>query len=184
MKKNLAVATLAVAMMTMTGVNAIAARRTTQTNAVQNTNVKITQSRAESIALSQVKGGQVREIKLKNRRGIPVYEVEVLKDNMEHEFRIDANTGNILSSKSEMEDPDELRSDTSIRNANTKVTLDQAKRIALTNAGGGTVRDYKLERKTNGYVFEIDVIKDNAKYEYKIDAETGNIISSNMKTIR
>lgn len=58
------------------------------------------------------------------------------------------------------------------------------KKIALTNAGGGTIRDYKLERKMNGYVFEIDVIKNTSKSEYKIDAKTGNILSNSMKTIR
>ena len=62
--------------------------------------------------------------------------------------------------------------------------LEQAKKISLTNAGGGTIRDYKLERKMNGYVFEIDVIKNTSKYEYKIDVKTGNILSSSMKTIR
>ena len=36
----------------------------------------------------------------------------------------------------------------------------------------------------NGYVFEIDVIKNTSKYEYKIDVKTGNILSSSMKTIR
>ena len=62
--------------------------------------------------------------------------------------------------------------------------MEQAKKIALTNTGDGTIRDYKLERKMNDYIFEIDVIKNTSKYEYKIDVKTGNILSSSMKTIR
>ncbi|WP_304179755.1 PepSY domain-containing protein [Leptotrichia trevisanii] len=177
------VKTITAILMAVLGVTACAAQSTRVNSAnISTQNVKISEERAKSLALSQVQGGEVREVELKNKKRNPVYEVEVLKGNMEYEFKIDANTGNILSSKSKTENENKLKSEVSINNVKTKISLEQAKQIALKNSGGGNIKDYELERKLNGYVFEIDILKENTKYEYKINADTGEIISSSMKT--
>lgn len=52
--------------------------------------------KAKSIALKEVPGATVIKAKLDRDDGIAVYEIELYKDGLEYEFKIDAKTGKIL----------------------------------------------------------------------------------------
>ena len=60
---------------------------------------KITTEQAKEIALKQSKNGKFKEIELKHKNGVLVYEVEIAEGFMDREFLIDANTGEILRDK-------------------------------------------------------------------------------------
>ena len=62
-------------------------------------NPKITIEQAKEIALKQSKNGKFKEIELKHKNGVLVYEVEIAEGFMDREFLIDANTGEILRDK-------------------------------------------------------------------------------------
>ena len=62
-------------------------------------NPKITSEQAKEIALKQSKNGKFKEIELKHKNGVLVYEVEIAEGFMDREFLIDANTGEILRDK-------------------------------------------------------------------------------------
>jgi len=62
-------------------------------------NPKITTEQAKEIALKQSKNGKFKEIELKHKNGVLVYEVEIAEGFMDREFLIDANTGEILRDK-------------------------------------------------------------------------------------
>ena len=62
-------------------------------------NPKITSEQAKEIALKQSKNGKFKEIELKHKNGVLVYEVEIAEGFMDREFLIDANTGKILRDK-------------------------------------------------------------------------------------
>ena len=62
-------------------------------------NPKITSEQAKEIALQQSKHGKFKEIELKHKNGVLVYEVEIAEGFMDREFLIDANTGEILRDK-------------------------------------------------------------------------------------
>ena len=62
-------------------------------------NPKITSEQAKEIALKQSKNGKFKEIGLKHKNGVLVYEVEIAEGFMDREFLIDANTGEILRDK-------------------------------------------------------------------------------------
>ena len=62
-------------------------------------NPKITSEQAKGIALKQSKNGKFKEIELKHKNGVLVYEVEIAEGFMDREFFIDANTGEILRDK-------------------------------------------------------------------------------------
>ena len=53
----------------------------------------------KEIALKQSKDGKFKEIELKHKKGILVYDVELSEGLMDREFIIDANTGEILRNK-------------------------------------------------------------------------------------
>ena len=62
-------------------------------------NPKRTFEQAKEIALKQSKNGKFKEIELKHKNGVLVYEVEIAEGFMDREFLIDANTGEILRDK-------------------------------------------------------------------------------------
>ena len=62
-------------------------------------NPKISSDKAKEIALKQSKNGKFKEIELKHKNGVLVYDVEIAEGFMDREFLIDANTGEILRDK-------------------------------------------------------------------------------------
>ena len=62
-------------------------------------NPKITTEQAKEIALKQSKNGKFKEIELKHKNGVLVYDVEIAEGFMDREFLIDANKGEILRDK-------------------------------------------------------------------------------------
>ena len=66
-----------------------------------NTNYKITQSQAQEIALkdANLKVDQVffDKINIDIKNNTPVYEIEFKHNNKEYDYKIDANTGEIIS---------------------------------------------------------------------------------------
>ena len=74
-----------------------------------------------------------------------------------------------------------------INNQNANITIDQAKQIATSNAGldvnavafTKTITDYD-----DGLLkWEIEFVANNVKYEYDIDANTGNILKTERKNV-
>lgn len=67
----------------------------------QNTQV-IMKERVEAIALKEVPGANesnITEMELDREHGRMIYEIEIQYNNTEHEFDIDATTGEILKKK-------------------------------------------------------------------------------------
>ena len=62
-------------------------------------NPKISYEKAKEIALKNSKNGKFKEIELKHKNGVLVYDVEIAEGFMDREFLIDANTGEILRDK-------------------------------------------------------------------------------------
>ena len=62
-------------------------------------NPKISYEKAKEIALKNSKNGKFKEIELKHKNGVLVYDVEIAEGFMDREFLIDANTGPILRDK-------------------------------------------------------------------------------------
>ena len=68
-------------------------------NANSVNNPKISSDKAKEIALKNSKNGKFKEIELKHKNGVLVYEVEIAEGFMDRKFLIDANTGKILRDK-------------------------------------------------------------------------------------
>lgn len=68
----------------------------------QNQDAYIGRDQARTIALGQVPGANVIKIEFDQDDGVPVYEVELIKDGYEYEIRIHAKTGEILELEKEV----------------------------------------------------------------------------------
>ncbi len=118
--------------------------------------------------------------------GYAVYELEFNAGGYEYDYDIDAETGRILKSQVEKDDgvysDDDLDRFTSVSGY---ISLDEAKSIALNDAGVDSAdvqfadRDFDFD---DGYaVYELEFYANGNEYDYDIDAETGNILKSQIE---
>ncbi len=110
-----------------------------------------------------------------------VYEVEFTADGIAYEYWLKASNGTVLKKEVEL-----LRLDGSSVTATARITMDQAKEIALADAGLSvtqvTFTECKLDVEDGISLYEISFYADNAEYEYEIYADTGAIYSKSKET--
>lgn len=115
--------------------------------------------------------GEVTKLELKIENKVPTYEVEILtQDGKSWELECDANTGKITEEEQEVssaEDP--------LFKEKAKITLEQAKEIALKSTSGEIVEvEYEIE--SNGDAsYEFDIKTDKGEVKLEVDATTGKI---------
>ena len=125
-----------------------------------------------------------------------VYEVEVYYQNRDYEYKIDAKDGKIIytdfnTTNSITDDNSSNNSNNSSNNGNNattaSITVDEAKNIALTHANltEDTVSLLRTEQEYDDgvLVYEIDFTYDTYEYDYKIDANTGDVVSYDRDSI-
>ncbi len=109
-----------------------------------------------------------------------VFDVEFSADNVRYDYLIDANLGTILE-----RDTDATGSDNSNTASLTLKTLDEAKNIALSDAGVNaadvTITKEKLDRDDGRQYYDIEFYTDDKEYDYEIDAQTGKIAESEVE---
>lgn len=69
-----------------------------------------------------------------------------------------------------------------IAQQNAKISLEKAEAIAIDAVGGGVVVgvDFDTNLKYKGGYYEVDVKKGRAKWEVKVDANTGAVIDKHI----
>lgn len=132
-----------------------------------------------------------------------VYEVEVSYQNREYEYRIDAKTGKVIytdyktdnnitdnngnNNNSNDNANGTIGNDTNVPNNNASITVDEAKNIALTNANltEDAVQFLRTEQEYDDgvLVYEIDFTHGDFEYDYKINANTGEVVSYDRDSI-
>ena len=143
-------------------------------------------NRAMNIALKKVPGASnshVKKINLDRENGRMVYEGEIYYNGQEYEFDIDAVTGDIVKWK-----VDEISNNSGYINNNVNnsqaITMEKAKSIALAQVPGANqshFRKIELDHDYGRAVYEIEIFYNNSKYEFDIDASTGEIIGTELK---
>lgn len=109
--------------------------------------------------------------------GMPVYDVEFYTNDREYEYEIDAATGRILSKSVESF---QAPAQSYAPGSGLTIGIDRAKAAAFSHAGltAGEVRltKTKMDRDDGRMVYEIEFVSGGVEYEYKIDAQTGDVI--------
>ena len=117
-------------------------------------------------------------------RGVAVYELEFYADGVEYEYDIDAVSGKILKYKQDDKKVQDPTADTGINNSEL-ITEERAKQIILEHAGvsveNALFREFKLDRDDGRYEYEAEFAVGNVKYEYEINAVSGEIIKHEVE---
>ena len=158
-----------------------AAPASTDTSAAVSTQVSgssVSQDQAQSIALSHAGITEADTAYIRTEQdysnGTPVFEVEFTSTNgTEYNYEIRISDGTILSYDFDAENTVPGRQDT----ANGLISEDQARETVLKRVPGAAAGDIILRLKEDDgrREYEGSLVYDNTKYEFKIDAYSGNL---------
>jgi uncharacterized membrane protein YkoI len=122
--------------------------------------------------------GTMVKLEVKVEKGQPVYEFDIESpDGTAWDVECNGRTGKITEIEQEVKN-----SDDPLFKAKMKITLEEAKQIALkTYPGEISGDDIEYEIQENGTAcYEMDVImKDGKEMKVEVDAATGNIVEAN-----
>lgn len=111
---------------------------------------------------------------LDRENGIQVYDIEFrTQDGQEFDYKINAETGAVISSGNESPDCPQPSGPSSY------IGEEKARGIALAKvpgAGSGDIKKLKLDCENNRWVYEVEIIYNGTEYEGEIDASSGEIV--------
>ena len=148
----------------------------------------ISYDRAKEIALGYVSAdeknvkGYKCEYDFENGRG--KYEIEFYCNGIEYDIELNASNGAIIKCEKDYEPGNNYTTQHTTQKTTqqsvSKITADEAKKIALKNAGLSENQVYELEaeydRENGKEIYEVDFEYNGKDYEYVIDAVSGKII--------
>ena len=143
-------------------------------------------NRAMNIALKKVPGANsshMKKIHLDRENGRMVYEGEIYYNGQEYEFDIDAVTGDIVKWKVEGVSNNSPYANSNANNSQN-ITIEKAKSIALAQVRGANQSHFgkiELDHDHGRAIYEIEIFYNNSKYEFDIDASTGEIVGTEVK---
>lgn len=148
-------------------------------NAPSSGKTAVTADEARSIALQHagVTESDLRFIQVKEdyEDGIAVYEVEFYAGNQEYDYDIVKATGEILKYDY---DVDHFTPDNSVSSDQVKISLSEARQLALAKVSGASESDLylKLDWDDGRPVYEGEIRYGGMEYEFEIDASTGTFL--------
>lgn len=161
-----------------------------------NNSKSITIGEAKKIALKEV-AGEVVLASEESDDGKIYFDIDVLKDNVLHEFEI-SSTGKITKHEKDTQTDDSSNNQTttgtdSNTNTNTNngtsqtktlISAEEANRIAINKVGGGNVTSNDLDDDNDDASkhYEIEIDFNNKEYDLIINAYTGDIVSFEEET--
>ncbi len=127
------------------------------------------------------------EIELDDEHGIRVYEVEFKAGNIEYDYVVNAVTGEIIKSETEVDDDPTAAPGTPRPTAQPTqqpgsefLSEDEIRAIVFNHAGvnANDVREFEIELDDEDgiWVYEVDFKAGNIEYDYVVNAVTGAII--------
>ena len=131
----------------------------------------ISEQQAKGIVKKEAPNGQITKFKLDKENGRMVYEIEVMDGNIERDYEIDAETGEIVKLKQEQKNHGNNNSVN-----NPKISYDKAKEIALKNSKNGKFKEIELKHKNGVLVYDVEIAEGFMDREFLIDANTGEIL--------
>ncbi|HFI0633738.1 TPA: PepSY domain-containing protein [Streptococcus suis] len=141
---------------------------------------------AKTIVLKDLglKANQVRFKEVDFEKGI--YEIDVVANNVEYDYDIQASTGKILKKKSKTLAPKKTTAQPTQPKKTTvavTISMEQAKNIALKDAGLAANKVQFKEVDLEKGVYEVDFVANNLEYEYDINGLTGKVIKKKTKSV-
>ena len=110
-----------------------------------------------------------------------VYEIEFYKDGTEYEYDVDAETNEIIKFDTDLKKNSKKDDKKKERNSNKNgISIEEAKNIALKHANinksDAVITKEETDYDDGLYVYEIEYEAGEMEYEFKINADTGEVV--------
>ena len=147
---------------------------------------------AKRIALEKVAGASESDIVKAVKDiddGREEYDVEIVYDGFEYDIELSAEDGRLLDISKEKADAEEtvvVETVSPSSDNSSDADLAKAKKTALAQVPGASESDIVKAHKDyddGRQEYEVEIRYNGYEYDYEIDAETGNIISSDVDRI-
>lgn len=147
---------------------------------------------AKRIALEKVAGASESDIVKAVKDiddGREEYDVEIVYDGFEYDIELSAEDGRLLDiskEKADAEEPVVVETASPSSDNSSDADLAKAKKTALAQVAGASESDIVKAHKDyddGRQEYEVEIRYNGYEYDYEIDAETGNIISSDVDRI-
>lgn len=127
-------------------------------------NPKLSVTAAADKALAEAKSGQVSQVELKSRGTKLYYQVTVQDQLVETDYRLDANTGQILRTKAERLDADDALI------GQTQKTIAEVEKAVLAQYPGAKMTDLALEKFGQDLIYEVTLLDQGREVELVINS--------------
>ncbi|WP_156299762.1 PepSY domain-containing protein [Streptobacillus canis] len=131
--------------------------------------VEFSKDEAINKAISYSRKGSLSSIELDYVKNNPVWDVEIIDGNTKREYKIDAITGKVLSTKVDYEKK-VLDSEADI------LSVNEIKKIVAKHTKNPKYTEISLDKEYGRKVYDIEVIDGNVEISFVIDAHTGEIL--------
>lgn len=201
-KKNIAIGLGAIIITGMAIIGAPSILVNAQNKEIYSTTTKqqitITESEAKQLMTEKVPGAEIIKFKLEKDDGVLKYDGTLVKDNMEYDIDVNANTGKIISFKEEVYDKEDglenqeinektnkgtnkenknvLDNKATIKNSNTYISEKKAKEIMQDKTQDAVLVNFEFDIDDGRAEYEGELVKNNIEYDITLDAITGEII--------
>ncbi|MBG9944769.1 PepSY domain-containing protein [Brevibacillus formosus] len=138
--------------------------------------VRITPEKALK-KVRDAQSGAITEWKLDEEGGFLVYKAEIRNKQQEIDVYVDAMTGDVWQTV-DHDDDDDHDDDNGgqWKNQQVKISVEQAKKIALAKVNGN-IKSIKLDEDDNRYVYEVEVkTSKGQEVDLEISATTGAVL--------
>ena len=144
---------------------------------------KIDGGKAKKIAIKDAgftfEDVQIRKVDLDKDNGKLIYEIEFIQGNDRYEYEIDANTEEIIS-KEKNDKASSVAGKDKAESGKVELSTDEAVDVALKDASLSKdeviFHELPLDHGDGIFKYEIKFSANNTEYEYKIHAETGEVL--------
>lgn len=146
------------------------------------TTQEISETKAKEIAFddAEVSESEVTNLTiiLDQENGQSQYDVEFSAKGTDYSYTIDTTSGSIIEKETEV---------TETTTSSTKISQDEAKKIAFDDAGvtESKVTNLVIEQDVDQapITFEIDFVYNHQDYSYSINSETGAIVEKSTESV-
>ena len=121
---------------------------------------------------------QITDLSVERELGRNQYEIDGVDDNQEHTLKLDANSGNVISKKSERLDTDEANGAErrEALNLDQLISLKRAVKMAQSQAKGQTATEASIDKENQQTYWEIQFDHQGRETSVKLNAQTGHLL--------
>ena len=147
---------------------------------VSTSKIKITQQQAIEKFTEKYGNKSIESIELEAHRGTYVYTIEGFDSSKEYRVDVDAETGKVLTSRSENLDKDDKNVALDLSKL---ISRDEASEIAQKNASGTAV-EWTLETEDGKAIWNVELVDGSNKTKVEIDAASKKVLSTKKDKLK